>query len=144
MDDYAKMCLQLTFPAYLILIVTTLIMASHYSIRIQRLTVCRALPALATLFLLSYTKVLRTISSVLFFYFEIASLPSDHTTIVWEVDTSAPLFKIKFTLLFVVSLFLFLILLFFKIILVFTRILSYFKCINRFKPMLNAYQSSCI
>ena len=140
MDDYAKMWLQLTFPAYLILIATTLIMASRYSIRIQRLTARRALPVLATLFLLSYTKVLRTISSVLFFYFEIISLPSEDTTIVWSVDTSAPLFGIKFTLIFVVSLFLFLILLFFNIILVFTRILSYFKCINRFKPMLDAYQ----
>ena len=140
MDDYAKMWLQLTFPAYLILIATTLIMASRYSIRIQRLTARRALPVLATLFLLSYTKVLRTISSVLFFYFEITSLPSEYTTMIWAVDTSAPLFGIKFTFLFVVSLVLFLILLFFNIILVFTRILSYFKCVNQFKPILDAYQ----
>ena len=130
MDDYAKMWLQLTFPAYLILIATTLIMASHYSIRIQRLTACRALPVLATLFLLSYTKVLRTISSILFFYFEITNLPSEDTAIVVSVDTSAPLFGIKFTFIFVVSLVLFLILLFFNIILIFTRILSYFECIN--------------
>ena len=140
MDDYAKMWLQLTFPAYLILIATTLIMASRYSIRIQRLTARRALPVLATLFLLSYTKVLHTISSVLFFYYKITNLPSKHTTIVWAVDTSALLFGIKFTFIFVVSLFLFLILLYFNIILVFTRLLSYFKCINRFKPILDAYQ----
>ena len=140
MDDYAKMWLQLTFPAYLILIATTLIMASRYSIRIQRLTASRTLPVLATLFLLSYTKVLRTISSVLYFYFEITSLPSEDTAIVVSVDTSAPSFGIKFTFILVVSLVLFLILLFFNIILVFTRIISYFKCINRFKPILDAYQ----
>ena len=140
MDNYAKMWLQLTFPAYLIAIATSLIMASRYSTRIQRLTARRALPVLATLFLLSYTKVLRTISSVLFFYYEITSLPSEHTTSVWSVDTSATLFGIKFTFIFVVSLCLFLILLFFNIILLFTRILSYFKLINRYKPLLDAYQ----
>ena len=140
MDDYAKMWLQLIFPAYLIMIASTLIMASRHSIRIQRLTARRALPVLATLFLLSYTKVLRTISSVLFFYYEITNLPSKHTTLVWSVDTSAKLFGIKFTLIFVVSLCIFLILLFFNVILLFTRILSYFKFINRRKPLLDAYQ----
>ena len=140
MDDYAKMWLQLTFPAYLIMIATTLIIASCYSTRMQRLTAHRALPVLATLFLLSYTKILRTISSVLFFYYEITNLPSEHTILVWSVDTSAPLFEIKFTIIFVASLFLFLILLFFNIILIFTRTLSYFKLINQFKPMLDAYQ----
>ena len=140
MDDYAKTWLQLAFPAYLIMIATTLIMASRYSIRIQRLIARRALPVLATLFLLSYTKVLRTISSVLFFYYEIVNLPSKHTILVWSVDTSSPMFGIKFTFIFVVSLCLFLILLFFNVILIFTRTLSYFKLINRFKPLLDAYQ----
>ena len=140
LDDYAKMWLQLTFPAYLIAIATTLIIASRHSIRIQRLTARRALPVLATLFLLSYTKVLRTVSSVLFFYYEITNLPSKHTTLVWSVDTSAALFGIKFTFSFVVSLCIFLILLFFNVILLFTRILSYFQFINRYKPLLDAYQ----
>ena len=140
MDEYAKMWLQLAFPVYLIVIATGLIMASRYSIKVQRLTARRALPVLATLFLLSYTKVLRTISSVLFFYNEIISLPSKHSTLVWSVDTSAPLFGIKFTLIFAVSLILFLILLFFNVILTFTRSLSYFKFVYRFKPLLDAYQ----
>ena len=140
MDDYAKMWLQLAFPIYLIIIATTLIMASRYSIRVQRLTARKALPVLATLFLLSYTKVLRTISSVLFFYNEIITLPSKHSTLVWSVDTSVPLFGIKYTFIFVVSLILFLILLFFNFILTFTRSLSYFKFVYRFKPLLDAYQ----
>ena len=140
MDDYAKMWLQLAFPIYLVMMATTLIMASRYSFRVQRITSRKALPVLATLFLLSYTKVLRTISSVLFFYNEIISLPSKHSTLVWSVDTSAPLFGIKFTFIFVVCLILFLILLFFNVILTFTRSLSYFKFVYRFKPLLDAYQ----
>ena len=140
MDDYAKAWLQFLFPGYLIMIAVVLILGSRYSIRVQRLTARKALPVLATLFLLSYTKVLRTISSVLFFYFEIISLPSKRITLVWSVDTSASLFGTKFMLIFVASLCLFLILLFFNVILLFTRILSYFKIINRYKPLLDAYQ----
>ena len=78
MDDYGQMWLQLVFPIYLIFIATLLIITSRYSTTIQRLTARRALPVLATLFLLSYTKVLLTASSVLFSY---TSLPtySNHT-----------------------------------------------------------------
>ena len=54
MDDYAKMWLQLAFPFYLIFIATLIIITSRYSTTIQRLTARRALPVLATLFLLSY------------------------------------------------------------------------------------------
>ena len=141
MDDYAKMWLQLIFPIYLIFIATLLIITSRYSTRIQRLTAHRALPVLATLFLLSYTKILRTVSSVLFSYSTITSLPSKNTTLVWSVDTEVQLFGLKFIVLFIVCLVLFLILLPFNTVLIFTRTLSQFKCINHFKPLLRAYQS---
>ena len=140
MDNYTKMWLQLIFPIYLIFIATLLIITSRYSTRIQRLTAHRALPVLATLFLLSYTKILRTVSSVLFSYSTITSLPSKNTTLVWSVDTEVQLFGLKFIVLFIVCLVLFLILLPFNTVLIFTRTLSQFKCINRFKPLLDAYQ----
>ena len=140
MDDYAKMWLQLAFPFYLMFIATLLILTSRYSITIQRLTARRALPVLATLFLLSYTKILRTLSSVLFSYSTIIHLPSKHTTSVWSVDANVPLFGIKFTILFIVCLILFLVLVPFNIILLCTRTLSQFQFINKFKPLLDAYQ----
>ena len=74
MSDYAKIWLQLLFPIYLIFIATLLIITSRYSTTIQRLTAGRALPVLATLFLLSYTKVLLTVSNVLFSYTSITHL----------------------------------------------------------------------
>jgi len=52
------MWLQLKFPIYLIFIATSLIIASCYSTITQRLTAHRALPVLATFFLLSY-KILK-------------------------------------------------------------------------------------
>ena len=140
MDDYAKMWLQLAFPFYLIFIATLIIITSRYSTTIQRLTARRALPVLATLFLLSYTKILRIVSSVLFFYSTIIHLPSKHTTLVWSVDANVPLFGVRFTILFIVCLILFLILIPFNVILLFTRTLSRFQFINKFKPLLDAYQ----
>ncbi|XP_065908038.1 uncharacterized protein [Dysidea avara] len=140
MDDYAKMWLQLVFPIYLIFIATLLIITSRYSTTIQRLTARRALPVLATLFLLSYTKVLLTVSNVLFSYTSITHLPSNHTTLVWSVDANVPLFGVKFAILFIACLILFLILVPFNVILLFTRPLSYFKVVTYFKPLLDAYQ----
>ena len=140
MDDYAKMWLQLAFPFYLIFIATLIIITSRYSTTIQRLTARRALPVLATLFLLSYTKFLRIVCSVLFFYSTITHLPSKHTTLVWSVDANVPLFGIRFTILFIVCLILFLILVPLNVILLFTRTLSRFRFINKFKPLLDAYQ----
>ena len=68
MTNYFKMCLQLAFPLYLIMIALVLIIGSHYSSKVQRLTARRGLHVLATLFLLSYTKILSMVCQVLFFY----------------------------------------------------------------------------
>ena len=140
MDDYAKMWLQLVLPSYLIFIATLLIITSRYSTTIQRLTARRALPVLATLFLLSYTKVLLTVSNVLFSYTSITHLPSNHVTLVWSVDANVPLFGVKFTILFITCVILFLILVPLNVVLIFTKKLSYFKVVTYFKPLLDAYQ----
>ena len=140
MDDYAKMWLQLAFPFYLIFIAICLIIASRHFPIVQRLTARRALPVLATLFLLSYTKILLTVSSVLFSYSTITHLPSEHTTIVWSVDGNVPLLGVRFIFLFTVCLVVFLILIPFSLILLCTRKLSKFRFINRFKPLLDTYQ----
>ena len=140
MDEYVKRWLQLAFPAYLIVIAMMIIITSCYSIRIQRLTASRALPVLATLFLLSYTKVLLTVSNVLFSYSTITDLPSNHTATVWSVETSVPLFGFKFIILFITCLILFLVLILFNVVLIFTRTLSYFRVLTYLKPLLDAYQ----
>ena len=140
MDEYAKMWLQLIFPVYLILIATTFIIASRYSTRVQRLTARRALPVLATLFLLSYTKILLAVSKVLFMYSTINHLPHNHTSLVWSVDANVSLFKMKFSILFTICAILFIILIPFNVLLIFTRQLSRFRCINHYKPLLDAYQ----
>ena len=140
MDGLARNFLQLVFPVYLIFIAILIIVTSHYSGRIQRLTARRALPVLATLFLLSYTKTLLAVSNVLFFYSTITHLPSNDETLVWSVDANVLLFGASFTILFTTCLLIFLLLIPFNMLLIFTRTLSRFKTVNRFKPILDAYQ----
>ena len=142
MDTYAKMWLQLFFPFYLLVIAISIIMVSRYSSRVLRLTYTRSLPVLATLFLLSYTGVLRTVSTVLFSYSTITHLPSSHHQMVWSIDASIPFFGVKFSILFITCLVLFFLLIPFNIILLFTRYLSRFRMINYYKPLLDAFQGS--
>ena len=141
MDGYAKMWLQLAFPSYLMIIAFTLIIGSRHSTKLQRLTANRVLKVLATLFLLSYTKVLLTVCQVLFFFSSVTHLLSNHTTLVWSVDTGVMLFGVKFCILYSVCLILFIILLIFNVVLLFPRTALRWSFINYFKPLLDVYFS---
>ena len=123
------------------MIALALIIGSHYSSKIQRITSRRGLHVLATLFLLSYTKILSMVCHVLFFYTKITHLPSRHTQLFWLVDTSVELFEIKFAILFVICLLIIIVLLFFDVLLIFRSSLSRFRVINTFKPLLDPYLS---
>ena len=66
MDTYWKTWLQLAFPMYVILLVVMIIIVSRYSIRFSMLIAKKnPVATLATLILLSYTTLLRTIIAVL-------------------------------------------------------------------------------
>ena len=140
MDDYAKMWLQLVFPLYLILIAVLLIIASRHCTKVQRLTARRALPVLATLFLLSYTKILRTVSNVLFSYSMVNTLLHHSTKLLWSVDANVPLLGMKFIILFVACLLTFLLMIPYSLILTFLRFFYRFRLITKLKPVLDVYQ----
>ena len=139
MDGYAKLWLQLAFPFYLMLIAFTLIIGGRYSSKVQRLTANKVLKVLATLFLLSYTKMLLTVSQVLFFFSSVTYLPNKHTTMLWSVSTSLVPFGVNFCILYNVCLILFIILLIFNALLLFPRTASRRRSVNYFKPLLDAY-----
>ena len=65
MDTYAKTWLQFVFPLYVWFLVGIIIFVSHYSQRIANLLGNNPIAVLATLFLLSYAKILRTITAAL-------------------------------------------------------------------------------
>ena len=61
LNAIARVWLQFVFPAYVWIIVGTMIYTSRYSVTASKLTGSNAVPVLATLFLLSYTKLLRAV-----------------------------------------------------------------------------------
>ena len=65
LDAYAKAWLQFVFPFYLWCIAGLIIISARYSIRFARLTGNNSVPVLATLFLLSYAKLLRNVITIL-------------------------------------------------------------------------------
>ena len=98
MNKYAKMWIQLTYPVYLILITFIIIVGSRYSSKLYRLTYNRALPVLATLFMLTYASILQAISSTPL-YTTIITIPSHSSKNLWLLDPTIPLFGWKFSLL---------------------------------------------
>ena len=65
MDSYAKQWLQFAFPLYLWIIIIIIIQLCRRYGKISRLMGSHAVPVLSTFFLLSYTKLVRTIVVVL-------------------------------------------------------------------------------
>ena len=101
LDAYVKTWLQFVFPLYIWLMVITIIVANHYSTTVSRLTPNNALQVLATLFLLSYAKILRVViivfSSTLLFY------PDGFQKRVWLYDGNIEFLAGKHIPLFVVT-----------------------------------------
>ena len=87
MDVFFKTCLQFVFPLYVWTLVGALVYISRHSLRVSKLLGTNTIPALATLFFLSYAKILRIILVTL-------SLTSLHyrsgEEIVWLYDASTP------------------------------------------------------
>ena len=103
MDGYVKTWLQLAFPLYVISLVVAIIIISDYSTKFATLfTGKNPIATMATLILLSYTKLLRTI---------IASLSSTTLQysngsheVVWLVDANIPYLSGKHIPLFITAL----------------------------------------
>ena len=141
MTEYAKVWLRFLFPIYLFFIVFVIILASRYSQRIEKLTRKRVIPVIATIFLLSYNKILLVTNTALFYYVEAYKLRNNEKMLIWGLDTSVPLFGIRFLILFVTcSLVFFLILIPTNVLLLFTKFSYRSKLVIFYlKPFLDAY-----
>ena len=91
MDAYAFTWLQFLFPLYVWILIGLIIIASRYSKKIAQSLGNNPVPTLATLFLLSYSKILRNILAAL----SVTSLdyPDDEKVHVWIHDGSVPYFQ---------------------------------------------------
>ena len=144
MDAYAKTWLQFIFPIYIWLIVILIIISSHYSITAAKLAGRNAIKVLATLFLLSYAKLLRVTITIL--SSTTLEYPDGSVRRVWLYDGNVDYLKGKHVPLFMAALLVLLVL-----SLPYTALLLFIQClqlksnyralfwIGKFKPLFDAY-----
>ena len=146
LDGYWNTWLQFVFPAYLFLLMGGIIMGCRYSVWLCRLCGSHAVPALATLFLMSYTKILLTVTNVL----SMTQLPcNDSILTVWSVDGNIEYGSGKHLTLVVVSCGVLIVGLAYPVLVLCAPLLERYshKCIPqhrwnpvaKFKPLLDAY-----
>ena len=146
MNALVKVGLQFLFPFYLWLIVVAVIIASKLSSRIARFTGNNTIPVLATVILLSYTKLLRTVITI----FLVNPYTNCSDEMYWSIDPTQEYLHGCHILLFVIGIvvMVFLIAPFTLFLLLFPLLeLSSGKCrqrlswfIIRLKPFFDAYR----
>ena len=149
LDFYSLTWLQFVFPVYIWLLVGVMILTSHYSTTAAKLVSRDAVKVLATLFLLSYAKLLRTILTVLSFTY-ISYEDTDgatHRTAVWLYDGNVEFVRGKHIPLFLAALsFGILYIIPFTLLLLlapFLQARSHYtalRWVNKLMPFLDAYQ----
>ncbi len=146
MNAYAFIWLQFVFPFYVWFLIGFIIFLSRYSLRISRLLGDNPVSVLATLFLLSYSKILRTIIAAL--SRTVLQYPDDGSyQYVWLYDGSVPYFqRIDHILLgvFAISSLLFLFLPYTILLLTSHWLQAHsdwkvFSWINKLKPFIDTY-----
>ena len=101
LDGYVKTWLQFVFPLYVWFLVIVIILGCRYSGRLSRFCGSNAIPVLATLILMSYTKLSRTVTNALM----INTLQcGEYKWSVWNVDGNIDYLGGKHAILFTVSL----------------------------------------
>ena len=145
MDAYTQTWLQFVFPVYLWVIVGLVIVVSNYSRRFANLLGNNPVPILATLILLSYAKILRTlVAAINFTYLEYP----DEQRKVWLYDANIDYLVGQHIPLFIVAMLVFLFLFLpYTLLLVFGQWLQaishlrLFSWINRLKPFMDSYHA---
>ena len=149
MDSYAKQWLQFAFPLYLWIIIIIIILLCRRYFKISRLMGSHAVPVLSTLFLLSYTKLVRTIVIVLHQRGVTLHCTSESSVSLWYEDPNVEYAKGKHAGLFAFALLMSLFFiapytLFLLLGPLIEKYLSNFRLFNKFcwswlKPIIDAY-----
>ena len=103
LDGYWKTWLQFVFPIYLWLLALLIIFACRHSIKLSRYCGKNAVPVLATVLLMTYTKILRNITNALMYTSLSCKGEKTHHWVLWSVDPSISYFSSKHIILFTVS-----------------------------------------
>ena len=99
MDAYTKAWLQFVFPFYVGALVGIIILISHYSSKVATILGTNPIAVLATLFLLSYSKLLRAVIAAL--SYTLLEYPNNLNVAVWLYDGNIGYLSNKHTPLFI-------------------------------------------
>ena len=145
MTSYAKVWLQFVFPFYIWVIIIAIIIISKYSSKLSRIVGSNAVPVLATLMLLTYTKLIRIYTLTI--KLTPLEVENSNSFLVWAFDGNIAVFSLKQNLLFAftVSVFFIVVLpftVFAMVVPIFEKQLSA-KCgslwLRFLKPVIDAY-----
>ena len=103
LDAYWKTWLQFVFPIYIWFIAGLIIVVCHFSTKATRLFGGNAVQVLATLFLFSYAKLLRTIVIALRFSSPSYSNDTGEPGFLWSFDGNVPYCGTRHSILFVAA-----------------------------------------
>ena len=144
LDAYALTWLQFAFPLYVWLIIGLMIFISRHSITVSKLIGSNPVAVLATLLLMSYTKILKIIIEV--HSYENLEYPDNKTESVWLKDANVPYLESKHLFLTVLtSLVLVFLFLPYTLLLLLGHKLycftgkKHWRWLNRLKPLLDSY-----
>ena len=145
MDTYTKIWLQFVFPVYVWILAGIIIYSSRYSFVVSRLAGSNSVPVLATLFLLSFAKLLRTIIAAVSPITIVSE--QEQASLVWLLDGNVPYLKGRHIALFGMALLMTsLYIIPFTVLVLFSPCLQacsdykMLRWVNKLKPLLDAYQ----
>lgn len=144
MNAFVETCLQFSFPVFVWILITVIILTSRHSVIMSRLIGSNPIAVLATLLLMSYTKILRIVIEV---YSSVdLDYPGNKKVTVWLKDANVPYLRAQHLLLTVItSLVLVTLFLPYTLLLLLGHKLyhftgrKYFSWLNRAKPLLESY-----
>ena len=146
MKAVAQTCLQFAFPVYVWFLINLIILTSRYSITVSKLIGHNPIAVLATLLLMSYTKILKIIIEV---YSSVKlDYPRKRTFTVWLKDANVPYLQSEHLALFVVTslVFVFLFLPYTLLLLLGHKLYRFsgrkhLRWLNKLKPLLDSYHA---
>lgn len=147
MSPSVKVGLQFVFPVYLWCLVLALVIISRHSTRVSNLISNSSVQVLATLFYLSFSKLLQTVITIFTYSsytaiieFQNGSFTSAEEKLIWyyngEVDFGHGIHGV---LLFLAGTFTVLFLFPYTMLLTLSFFFTRYSVVNRFKPLLDAY-----
>ena len=144
MTAYAKVWLQFVFPLYIWLIIVTIIVLCRYSTWLSNKIGGNVVQVLATLILLSFTKIFRTFAPALTW---VKLFCENSSTTVWYMDGNVSYFSSKHYILMAAAVLFLLLAVPYTLALLFdaviekylTRIVVFRKQWIKFKPFIDAY-----